>query len=75
MLGELIAVDMDRVERSDLINGSIERDTRLKGGNDIIDGDAVRLGSPIPIDDEGRAVIEDRLAVGFGSVFAALSIW
>lgn len=68
MFSEFVSVEAVRVESSDLVNCSVERDAVLIGGDDIADGREVGVGSVIAVDGERWVIIEDGLAVGLFSV-------
>lgn len=74
MFSKLVAVDVFRVERSNMVNSLVERDVVLVGSDDIIDGILIRFWNSVAIDDECRLAIENGLTVEFFSVSVVIFV-
>ena len=77
MFSEFVTIDVIRIEGSDLVNGSVKRDTVLIGSDNVTDGITVGFGSPIVIKGKCWVIIEDRFTEGFFLVvvFSVVISW
>ena len=71
MFSEFVAVDMVRIESSDLVNGTVKGDAVLIGGDNVTNGITVSFRSPIVV------VIESGFTERFFLVviFSVIASW